>query len=162
MHDLHFNAYARGPGTVYYDIDKSISIASELLMYQFENNEGVICRFLQTLVDVLDKKIPKRNSMLIYSPPSAGKNYFFDVVAAFFLNYGMFGTANDYGYIGIVSDPIRSDQHPTHPIFVATSYPILYRLKSNIILSSDHLLRLLFYLHVPSFTVNTCFGAVST
>ena len=90
----YFNAYARGPGTVYYDIDRSVSIASELLMYQFENNEGFICRFLQTLVNILDKKIPKRNSMLIHSPPSAGKNYFFDAVAAFFLNYGMFGTAN--------------------------------------------------------------------
>lgn len=90
----YFNAYARGPGTVYYDIDESVSIASELLMYQFENNEGLICRFLQTLVNILDKKIPKRNSMLIHSPPSAGKNYFFDAVAAFFLNYGMFGTAN--------------------------------------------------------------------
>jgi len=36
----------------------------------------------------------QRNSMLIHSPPSAGKNEFFDAVAAFFLNYGMFRTAN--------------------------------------------------------------------
>jgi len=29
----YFNEYARGPETFYYDIDKSVSIASELLMY---------------------------------------------------------------------------------------------------------------------------------
>jgi len=38
-------------------------------MYQFENNEGLICRFFQTLVNILIKKIPKRNSMLITFPP---------------------------------------------------------------------------------------------
>lgn len=32
--------------------------------------------------------------MCVLSPPSAGKNFFFDTVAAFFLNYGVFGTAN--------------------------------------------------------------------
>ncbi|KAF0759509.1 SF3 helicase domain-containing protein [Aphis craccivora] len=45
-------------------------------MYQFENNEGLICRFFQTLVNILIKKIPKRNSMLITFPPfsdGAGK-----------------------------------------------------------------------------------------
>ncbi|KAL4092050.1 hypothetical protein QTP88_026624 [Uroleucon formosanum] len=49
-----------------------------------------ICTFLQTLVNILDKK----NSMVpVHSQPSAGKNYFFAAVVAFFL-LRMFGTAN--------------------------------------------------------------------
>ncbi|KAF0715754.1 SF3 helicase domain-containing protein, partial [Aphis craccivora] len=90
----YFNAYSRTSVSVYYSVEKSINIANELLRYQFENDEIVIKQFLNTLYNVLDKKIPKLNSICIYSPPSAGKNFFFDAVASYFLNYGMFGTAN--------------------------------------------------------------------
>ncbi|KAE9530106.1 hypothetical protein AGLY_011568 [Aphis glycines] len=90
----YFNAYSRTSVSVYYSVEKSLIIANELLRYQFENNEKEIKQFLNTLYNVLDKKIPKLNSICVYSPPSAGKNFFFDAVASYFLNYGMFGTAN--------------------------------------------------------------------
>lgn len=44
--------------------------------------------------NVCDKRVPKLNTLCVISPPSAGKNYFFDAVAAYFVNYGMYGTAN--------------------------------------------------------------------
>ncbi|KAF0691258.1 SF3 helicase domain-containing protein [Aphis craccivora] len=82
----YFNAYSRTSTSVYYSVENSLRIANELLLYQFENDEILIKHFLNTLYNVLDKKIP--------NPPSAGKNFFFVAVASYFLNYGMFGTAN--------------------------------------------------------------------
>nr|QTZ83142.1 MAG: putative non-structural protein [Phoenicurus auroreus ambidensovirus] len=90
----YFNAYARDKKQVYYDVDTSLEIAEKLLFYQFENDETLILNFLKDLYEVVDKIVPKKNSMCILSPPSAGKNFFFDAIAAYFLNYGMFGTAN--------------------------------------------------------------------
>lgn len=90
----YFNAYARDAKQVYYDLETSVQIADELLMYQFNDDRELVCKFLQDVYDVCNKTYPKRNSMVIHSPPSAGKNFFFDAVASYFLNYGMFGTAN--------------------------------------------------------------------
>ncbi|VVC27469.1 Helicase, superfamily 3, DNA virus,P-loop containing nucleoside triphosphate hydrolase,Parvovirus [Cinara cedri] len=90
----YFNAYSRSSNNLYFTVEKSLDIANELLNFQFQNNATEIYNFLNTLYCVLDKKIPKLNSICIYSPPSAGKNFFFDAVASYFLNYGMFGTAN--------------------------------------------------------------------
>jgi len=90
----YFNGYARTSTNIYYSVEKSLSIANKLLLFQFNNNKNDVFNFLQTLYNIVDKKIPKLNSLCIHSAPSAGKNYFFDAVASYFLNYGMFGTAN--------------------------------------------------------------------
>lgn len=90
----YFNGYGRTEANIYYSVEKSLSIANELLMYQFQNDKNNVLNFLTTLYNTVDKKVPKLNSLCIYSAPSAGKNYFFDAVASFFINYGMFGTAN--------------------------------------------------------------------
>lgn len=66
----------------------------ELLKYQFDDDVERITQFLHSLVDVIDKKIPKCNSLCIKSPPSAGKNFFFDMILAILLNYGQLGQAN--------------------------------------------------------------------
>jgi len=42
----YFDTYAKRSVTVYYDIDEPASIASELLMYQYENYHGLIYTFL--------------------------------------------------------------------------------------------------------------------
>lgn len=90
----YFNSYSRQMGSVYFSVDESLSIANELLMFQCDNDGENVVNFLTDLYNVLDKKIPKKNSILIKSPPSAGKNFFFDAVCSYFLNYGMYGTAN--------------------------------------------------------------------
>lgn len=90
----YFNAYSRDKKQVYYDVPTSINIAEELLCYQFENDGDLISKFLWDVYAIVDKLVPKRNSMCVVSPPSAGKNFFFDAIASYFLNYGMFGTAN--------------------------------------------------------------------
>ncbi|CAI6374904.1 unnamed protein product [Macrosiphum euphorbiae] len=90
----YFNAYNRLKDQVYYDVDESVRIANELLLYQFDNNSDNIIDFLTDLINVIDKRIPKCNTLAILAPPNAGKNYFFDAVASFFINYGVLGTAN--------------------------------------------------------------------
>lgn len=40
------------------------------------------------------KKIPKRNAFYIVGPPSSGKNFFIDMVCAFYLNTGNMGNFN--------------------------------------------------------------------
>lgn len=90
----YFNAYSRNNSDIYYDVQKSTDICVELLNFQFAGDDAEIFCFLETLVNVLDKKIPKLNTIAIKSPHIADKNFFFDAIVGFFLNYGMFGTAN--------------------------------------------------------------------
>lgn len=92
----YFNSYSRSMGSVYFSVDESLIIANELLMFQCDNDGENVVNFLTDLYNVLDKKILKKNSILIKSPPSAGKNFFFDAVCSFFFNYGMYGTANKH------------------------------------------------------------------
>ncbi|VVC42893.1 Helicase, superfamily 3, DNA virus,P-loop containing nucleoside triphosphate hydrolase,Parvovirus [Cinara cedri] len=89
----YWNGYNRLKSEVYYDIPDSVEIAEKLLIHQFVNEDKVV-DFLKHLLYIVDKRIPKLNTLAIYAPPNSGKNFFFDAVAAFFINYGTIGTAN--------------------------------------------------------------------
>jgi len=80
----------------YYNVEESVDILDELLHFQFDNDPEIIFEFLSSLLNILDRNIPKCNSLLVYSPPSSGKNFFFDAVMDYFLNKGQFGKANKY------------------------------------------------------------------
>jgi len=90
----YFNGYARHFDDMYYFVDQSLTMSVDLLELQFDGDHELIVQFLTDVYNIVDKKIPERNGVAIISPPSAGKNCFFDDIASFFLNYGMFGTAN--------------------------------------------------------------------
>lgn len=86
---------------VYYSIEESTSILDRLLIYQFNDDEVLIKEFLQHLVNVVDRQPEDRpfsnikcNTFLVHSPPSAGKNFFFDTLFTLCLNLGQLGTAN--------------------------------------------------------------------
>nr|QUS52556.1 NS1 [Mute swan feces associated ambidensovirus 7] len=78
----------------YYNINDSINILIKLLEHQFSNDYDRIQEFMENLYKVLEKKIPKTNCILVCSPPSAGKNFFFDTFIDYLLNKGQLGTAN--------------------------------------------------------------------
>lgn len=87
----------------YYSMEKSTDLLDTLLKYQMDDDEQLIKNFLQTLVNVVDKQPEgnpninvKCNTFLVHSQPSAGKNFFFDTLFAFFLNYGQLGNANKH------------------------------------------------------------------
>jgi hypothetical protein len=69
----------------YLSDEDSLKIVSELLDFQTNNKTF---EFLKTLVNILDKRVPKLNTMFVYAPPSSGKNFFFDFVLNFFLIRG--------------------------------------------------------------------------
>lgn len=77
----------------YYDYPKSYKIASELLHYQCPDN---LTEFVTDVVNTLECTTPKRNCLLIVSPPSAGKNFFFDAVRDYYLNAGQMHNPNKY------------------------------------------------------------------
>lgn len=86
---------------VYYPLDESTEILDDLLHFQFDDDIDRITRFLQDLVNVMDwqpEENPhsniKCNTFLVYSEPSAGKNFFFDTLFTLCLNLGQLGTAN--------------------------------------------------------------------
>lgn len=78
----------------YLNLEESTEILNKLLLFQFKNDEDAIKEFLNDLVDVIDKRIPKKNTLIICSPPSAGKNYFLDTIFNICSNVGYLGTAN--------------------------------------------------------------------
>lgn len=80
----------------YYDIEDSLDVINKLLNVQFNHKEEDIYDFLRVLYDILNRNIPKCNTILVFSPPSAGKNYFFDMVMDYFLSKGQLGRANKY------------------------------------------------------------------
>lgn len=93
---LIFNAPNANPGDYYYDINTSVEVLNELLLFQYDNNMELVKIFLEDVYNVCEKKEPKRNSIFIYSSPNAGKNYFFDCVVHFHLNFGQLGNFNKY------------------------------------------------------------------
>ncbi|QRK03670.1 nonstructural protein 1 [Duck-associated ambidensovirus 2] len=104
-----FNMYENGSKTdlifsrskTYYSLEESTKLLDRLLIYQFDDDELQIKDFLQNLVNVVDFQPEDRpgsnikcNTFLVYSQPSAGKNFFFDTLFALCLNLGQLGTAN--------------------------------------------------------------------
>lgn len=78
----------------YGSLSESVDVINNLLIYQFQDDCDAIKQFLDNVVDIFDKKLPKTNCMVIHSPPSSGKNYFFDMLFAISMNYGQLGMAN--------------------------------------------------------------------
>ena len=80
----------------YYTVEESLEVINKLLSFQFDDNELDILDFLYDVYDICERVRPKCNSLLVYSPPSAGKNYFFDMILAFYLNKGQMGNPNKH------------------------------------------------------------------
>lgn len=78
----------------YYSINDSLTILNKLLAYQFDDDVVQIKSFLTTFYNILERKLPKCNTICVWSPPSAGKNFFFDVYLHYLMNYGQLGIMN--------------------------------------------------------------------
>lgn len=93
---LFFNAPWGNLNDYYYEVQESVDKMDMLLHYQFDNDESRILAFLTNLYNVLDKRVPKKNSMFVLSAPNAGKNWFFDAFMHFCVNFGQMGNFNRY------------------------------------------------------------------
>lgn len=82
-------------GALYTDInekymllDQSIAALDALLLYQFGNDENEVRAFLTDVYNVLERKYSKKNTILIHSAPSGGKNFFVDCIMSYYINRG--------------------------------------------------------------------------
>lgn len=88
----------------YMTLEESIEAVEELLDFQLSNISEFSDlnvtekkkEFITDLWDICEKKIPKKNTFQIISPPSAGKNFFLDAIFAFYWNIGMIRNFNKY------------------------------------------------------------------
>lgn len=77
----------------YLSFDESYNIIYSLLSYQMGDLKKDFCA---TLYNILERRLPKRNCFVVVSPPSAGKNFFFDGIRDYFLNTGQMNNPNKY------------------------------------------------------------------
>nr|QOD39539.1 NS1 [uncultured densovirus] len=90
-----FGAGYGNADSYYFDVETSVNVLNELLKFQMGDEE--YCHaFMSTLYDIVERKVPKMNTLLIKSPPSSGKNYFFDCIKDYFLNVGHLCRANKH------------------------------------------------------------------
>lgn len=90
--DLDYTKY-------YHDIDTSVRFISDLLRYQYDDEEDKIKELLNNIRDWFNRKgwdnNPKINCICIVGPPNSGKNYFWDMLAALAYNVGHIGRVNN-------------------------------------------------------------------
>nr|QTZ83150.1 MAG: nonstructural protein 1 [Emberiza rustica ambidensovirus] len=89
----------------YGTIEDSLEWVDELLKYQFGDDVDTISEFLTSLCNVLNKQLPKCNTIVVKSPPSGGKNFFFDMIFSILLNYGQLGQANKHNVFAFQEAP---------------------------------------------------------
>ena len=89
----------------YGNLEESLEWIDELINYQFDEDQEEIQKFLISLIDVLDRRIPKCNGFSVIAPPSSGKNFFFDMIFALCLNYGQLGQANKHNVFAFQEAP---------------------------------------------------------
>lgn len=92
-------------GVTYGTLDESVKIIDDLLRHQHSDDQEEISRFLTAVVDIIDKRIPKCNTLVVISPPSAGKNFFFDMIFSICVNYGQLGQANRHNLFAFQEAP---------------------------------------------------------
>lgn len=85
--------------------EESFEIIDNLIRHQCNDDDEQIHIFLNAVVDILDKRIPKCNCLVVHSAPSAGKNFFFDMIFAIVMNYGQLGTANKHNVFAFQEAP---------------------------------------------------------
>lgn len=83
---------------------ESMAVIEDLLVFQMG---GEIDRFCTDLINILEKRLPKRNCFVIVSPPSAGKNFLCDGIRDYFLNTGQMNNPNKYNQFAYQDCPNR-------------------------------------------------------
>ncbi|CAG9759923.1 unnamed protein product [Ceutorhynchus assimilis] len=91
-----YNAPNSNISVYYYNLEESINIMNAMLLYQFDNNLEAIRQFLNDLLNVCDRKLPKTNSFFLLSEPNAGKNFFMEAVCSYYISVGVISNFNRY------------------------------------------------------------------
>jgi hypothetical protein len=76
----------------YLELKESVCETNKFLLYQFDGQEECVKGFLIDLLNILDRKYAKRNCLVV-SPPTSGKNWFFDSILIFSITDGQIQNA---------------------------------------------------------------------
>lgn len=92
---LYFAARDYEVNNYYYNVEDSLKYLVKLLYWQCGDDNK--CKtFMQSVYDICDKRIAKKNCLMIIGPANSGKNWFFDHILHFFQNYGQIGNFNKF------------------------------------------------------------------
>lgn len=83
----------KNTGTMYWSVDDSTQHCISFINFH-TRNQGK--EFVKNLLDVLDCRIPKKNTFDVLSAPNCGKTWFFDMICDFYLNVGHVKNFNKY------------------------------------------------------------------
>lgn len=78
----------------YMSHEDTLDVIHKLLVHQV-GIDGV-SSFCIDLINILERRVPKLNCLCVISPPSAGKNFFFDAIRDYYLNAGQMNNPNKY------------------------------------------------------------------
>lgn len=113
----------------YYSIKESVHYLECLLMYQFAEVDEDIKQFLTDLYNILDKTRSKVNTFFVLGEPNSGKNFFFDCVVHFYVNFGIITNWN---------------RHNQFPLQDCTNRRVLYWNEPNFEDGVEETLKMLF------------------
>ena len=83
----------KNTGSMYWSVEDSTEHCISFLNFHTHNNSK---EFVKNLLDVLDSRIPKKNTFDVLSSPNCGKTWFFDMICDFYLNVGHVKNFNKY------------------------------------------------------------------
>lgn len=83
----------KNTGTVYWSVEESTQHCISYIDFHTHSNGKT---FVTQLLDVLDCRIPKKNTFDVLSAPNCGKTWFFDMICDFYLNVGHVKNFNKY------------------------------------------------------------------
>lgn len=72
----------------YYNLSQSVNVIEKLLLEQ--------CQWSTDVYSIVDNKKQRLNTLLIVSPPAAGKNFFLDAVVHSCISFGQIGNFNKH------------------------------------------------------------------
>ncbi len=94
-----FYANSMDPFEYYHTPEESVQVLNELLLFQLDGHDEKVTEFLYNLRLWFDREgwngNPKINALAVIGPPNAGKNFFFDAIAAIACNIGHIGRVNN-------------------------------------------------------------------
>lgn len=93
---LYFSAGTEDIFSYYYSLEDSLHIIIDLLEFQMDHDQELIGQFITDLYNVVERKVPKLNTFVLYAPSSSGKNYFLDCIKDYYLNVGKLQNATKH------------------------------------------------------------------
>lgn len=99
--NVYFGAFIEPVDDFYYDIDQSLQIVNDVLLFQFDGCKIKIRDFLHDIYYILNKRKGKYNALSIVGPPTSFKSTFIKMISSFMLTTGFITSINKYNVFGL-------------------------------------------------------------